>query len=136
MKQILFILLTMLAVAGTNAQSPVGKWKKVSHVSEYAGQKFDSHKALLEQRPCTARIAWEINADGTFRQNLSTSGCDENYKNMQTKLYSKTTWKLTGNKLFIGGKEGLGNTYTVKFTGNQMILTGTEGQGVITYQRL
>jgi hypothetical protein len=136
MKKILTITLIIFASISTQAQSPVGKWKKISHVSSYAGESFDSHKALLQQRPCAAKVVWEINADGTFRQNLSASGCDEKYKNIQTKLYSKTTWKLTGSKLFIGGKEGIGSTYTISFAGNKLIMTGTEGEGVITYQRL
>ncbi len=64
----------VLTTASVNAQSPVGKWKKVSHVSTYEGQTFDSHKALLAQRPCAAKVIWEINADGTFRQDLTASG--------------------------------------------------------------
>lgn len=97
---------------------------------------FERHFLFLKLRPCTANIVWEIKADGTFRQNLTNSGCDENYKNIQTKMYSKSVWKLTGNKLFIGGKEGLGNTYTLIFSPNKMIMTGTEGQGIITYSKI
>lgn len=136
MKKILFLLTIAITSLSASAQSPIGKWKKISHVSIYDGQTFDSHEALLKQRPCAANIIWEINADGTFRQNLSASGCDENYKNIQTKMYSKSVWKLTGNKLFIGGKEGLGNTYTLSFSQNKMIMTGTEGQGIITYTKI
>lgn len=131
-----FLLVSIFFVTTVNAQSPVGKWKKVSHVSSYEGKTFDSHKALLTQRPCAAKIVWEINADGTFRQNLDASGCDDSYKKIQTKMYSKSLWKLSGNKLFIGGKEGVGQNYTISFSGNKLIMTGTEGQGVITYQRL
>lgn len=136
MKKLLLLLTLATSTLIANAQSPIGKWKKISHVSTFEGQTFDSHQALLELRPCAANIVWEINADGTFRQNLAGSGCDEKYKNIQTKMYSKSLWKLTGRTLFIGGKEGLGNTYTISFSGNKMILTGTEEQGIITYTKI
>lgn len=132
----IFLAAAVLFAINVNAQSPVGKWKKISHVSTYDGQTFDSHKALLQSRPCAAKIVWEINADGTFRQNLDASGCDDSYKKVQAKMYSKSLWKLTGNKLFIGGKEGVGQNYTISFSGNKLVMTGSEGQGIITYQRL
>ncbi len=132
----IFLFIAICFPAISNAQSPVGKWKKISHISTYDGQTFDSHKALLQSRPCAAKVVWEVNADGTFRQNLDASGCDERYKKVQAKIYSKSVWKLNGNKLFIGGKEGIGQHYTISFSGNKMIMTGTEGQGVITYQKL
>lgn len=136
MKKLLLLLTVTISAQVSHAQGPIGKWKKISHVSTYDGQTFDSHEALLKLRPCAANIVWEINADGTFRQNLTNSGCDEKYKNIQTKMYSKSVWKLTGNKLFIGGKEGLGNTYTLSFSQNKMVMTGTEGQGIITYTKI
>lgn len=132
----IFLFIAVCFSATSNAQSPVGKWKKISHMSTYDGQTFDSHKAVLQSRPCVAKVVWEINADGTFRQNLENSGCDESYKKIQTKMYAKSVWKLSGNKLFIGGKEGVGQNYTISFSGNKLIMTGTEGQGVITYQKL
>lgn len=135
MKPIFLLVATFFAI-NTNAQSPVGNWKKISHISSYDGQTFDSHKALLQSRPCAAKVVWEINADGTFRQNLDASGCDESYKKVQAKMYGKSVWKLMGNKLFIGGKEGVGQNYTISISGNKLVMTGTEGQGVITYQRL
>ncbi|RYY68858.1 MAG: hypothetical protein EOO13_11140 [Chitinophagaceae bacterium] len=128
-------LLCFFSAAFTYAQSPVGKWKKISHVSSYEGQTFDSHKALLQSRPCAAKVIWEINEDGTFRQNLEASGCDESYKKIQTKMYSQSVWKLAGNKLFIGGKEGIGQNYTISISGNKLVMTGTDGQGTITYQK-
>lgn len=136
MKKLLLLLSIAISSLVASAQNPVGKWKKISHVSSYDGQTFDSHEALLKIRPCATDVVWEINADGTFRQNLDNSSCDDKYKNIQAKMYSKTVWKLTGNKLFIGGKEGLGNTYTVTFSGNKMTMTGTEGQGKITYTKI
>lgn len=136
MKQLIVFVLAIVSITYCYAQNPVGKWKKISHVSTYDGQTFDSHKALLQSKPCTAKIVWEINEDGTFRQNLTETGCDESYVKIQTKMYSKQTWKLTGNKLFIGGKEGVGHTYVLTFAGNKMTMTGTDGEGAITYQRL
>lgn len=136
MKTIFFLLTILISSLAANAQNPVGKWKKISHVSTFEGQTFDSQEALLKLRPCAANIVWEINADGTFRQNLASSGCDEQYKKIQSKLYSKSVWKLNGKNLFIGGKEGLGNTYTISFSGAKMIMKGTEDQGTITYTKI
>jgi hypothetical protein len=138
MKQLLILTLSCFAFTLVNAQSPVGKWKKISHVSTYEGQTFDSHKALLQQRPCAAKIVWEINADATFRLKAGESGCDENYKKIQEKLYSKTNWKVTGNKIMISTQKdfSVGQTYTFTISGNKMVWTGTDGQGVITYQKL
>ena len=83
------ILLIIALFVGSNifAQSPIGKWKKLSHVSTYAGQTFDSHKALLTQRPCAAKIVYEFNADATYRLNASNSGCDEKYNFNSSVLY-------------------------------------------------
>lgn len=136
MRLLILFLAGIFSITVSNAQSAVGKWKKISHISSYAGQTFDSHKALLQQRPCAAKVVWEMNADGSFRQNLTASGCDESYKKVQTKMYSKTVWKVTGNKLIVGGKEGVGQHYAISFSGNKMTWVGTEGQGTITYQRL
>ena len=137
MKAILAGLVALLLAQAINAQSPVGKWKKLSHTFVYEGQKMDSHAALLKQRPCAANIVWEINADGTFRLNAAGSGCDESYKNIQQKMYAKTKWKMEGNKFTTSATNfAVGQSYAVVFSGNKMIMTGTEGQGVITYQKL
>lgn len=120
-----------------NAQSPVGKWKIISHTFVYDGQKIDSHAALLKQRPCAAKIIWEINADGIFRLNAANSGCDESYKKIQEKLYSKTKWKIDGTRFTTSATNfAIGQSYRVVFSGNKMIMTGTEGQGTIVYQKL
>ncbi len=131
-----FIL--VLTLNGIYAQSPVGKWKIISHVSSYDGQTFDSHKALLTQRPCAAKIVYEINADATYRLNASNSGCDEKYKKIQEKLYSETKWIVQGNKISISTLNdfSVGQAYLVSFSGNKMIWKGTDGQGTITFQKL
>lgn len=137
MKAIIMSIILLGNFSFVKAQNPVGKWKMVSHISEYEGQKMDSHAALLTQRPCAAKIVYEVNADGTYRLNAAESGCDKKYRNIQEKLYSKTKWKLEGNKIMTSASNfAVGQTYTVTFSGNQMVWTGTEGQGVITYQRL
>ena len=120
------------------AQNPVGKWKMISNVSSYAGKTFDSYKALLLQRPCAEKNVWEINVDKTFRLNASSSGCDEKYKNIQEKLYSKANWKVEGNKITISSEKdfSVGQTYTLTINGNKMSWVGTEGQGTIVYQKL
>lgn len=134
------LLLALLAASALTApaQSPVGRWKKISHVSVFQGRKMDSHAALLSQRPCAAKVVYEVNADGTFRLNAADSGCDESYKNIQQKLYSKTKWRVQAGKITTSTLPdfSVGQTYTLTFSGNTMIWTGTEGQGVITYQRL
>ena len=119
------------------AQNPIGKWKMVSQISEYDGEKFDSHKTLISTRPCAAKIIYEINADKTFRLNALKSGCDDKFKNIQEKLYSESVWTLNGNKITIGHKKPtVGQTYLISFSGNKMIWKGTDGQGTITYQKL
>jgi hypothetical protein len=136
MKNVVRIITIMLIVNICNAQSPVGKWQMISHISTYGGQTFDSHAALLSQRPCAAKIVYEVNADGTYRLNAAESGCDEKYINIQQKLYSKTRWKVEGGKITTSATNfAVGQTYTLSFSGNKMIWVGTEGQGTITYQR-
>ncbi|HNN27412.1 MAG TPA: hypothetical protein PKK18_13310, partial [Chitinophagales bacterium] len=111
---------------------------KITHVSTFNGQTFDSHKALLIQRPCAAKFVYEINADATFRLNASQSGCDDKYTKVQEKLYSETKWKVQGNKITISSLKdfAVGQSYFISFSGNKMIWKGTDGQGTITYQKL
>lgn len=134
----ILVLILFLSVNGIYAQSPIGKWKKITHVSTYDGQTFDSHKALLAQRPCASKIVYEINADATFRLNAAQSGCDEKYKKIQEKLYSETKWKVQGNKITISTLKdfSVGQSYIISFSGTKMIWKGTDGQGTITYQKL
>lgn len=138
MKKIFISLALIIAAQITTAQNPVGKWKVISHISEYDGQKFDSHAALLTQRPCAAKISYEINADKTYRLNAAGSGCDEKYIKIQEKLYSKTMWQVQNGKITISTQKdfSVGQTYTITVAGSKMIWTGTDGQGTITYQRL
>jgi hypothetical protein len=137
MHKLLTIVVFLIAASKINAQNPVGRWKVVSHTIEFDGQKLDMHAALLEQRPCAAKIVYEINEDATFRLNASASGCDEKYRNIQEKLYSQTKWKLEGDRITTSATNfAVGQTYTVVFETQKMIWTGTEGQGVIVYQKL
>jgi hypothetical protein len=138
MKKTITTFLLLFSLATMQAQSPVGKWKMISHISEYEGQKFDSHKAFVSTRPCASKIFYEINTDKTYRLNAKNSGCDESYKKIQEKLYSESVWTLTGNKITIGHKKAptVGQTYIVSYQANKMIWKGTEGQGTIIYQKL
>ena len=138
MKTIFLLLLINFFSTAPDAQVPVGKWKMISHINEFQGEKFDSHKALLTQRPCAAKIVYEVNADGTYRLNASGSGCDERYKKIQEKLYSETVWTIKGNTISIGNKKapGIAQKYMYTISANKMTWVGTEGQGTITYQRL
>lgn len=138
MKKATYTLFILFLTTTMFAQSPVGKWKIVSYVSEFNGQKFDSHKALLQQRPCAAKIVYEINSNGTYRLNAANSGCDERYIKIQEKLHSEEVWTVKGNKITIGHKKAIsvGHTYTFSIKGDIMIWTGTDGEGVITYKKL
>lgn len=114
----------------------VGHWKVVSHVSTFEGQTFDSQQALLSQRPCAADIVYEINKDKSYRLNAAASSCDEKYKKIQEKLYSKTQWKLEGTTFTTSATNfAIGQSYTVSVEGNRMVWAGKDGQGTITYQR-
>ncbi len=133
------ILLTLLIISFYSfAQSLVGKWKVVSEMNEYQGEKFDSHLALLTVRPCAAKIKYVIHNDGTYRLDASQCGCDEKYKNIQEKLYSESVWTISGNTITIGHKKAptVGQKYKYSITGNKMVWVGTEGQGTITYQKI
>lgn len=138
MKKATYTLFILFLTTTMFAQSPVGKWKIVSYVSEFNGQKFDSHKALLQQRPCAAKIVYEINSNGTYRLNAANSGCDERYIKIQEKLHSEEVWTVKGNKITIGHKKAIsvGHTYTFSIKGDIMFWTGTDGEGVITYKKL
>ncbi|MBL7726153.1 MAG: hypothetical protein JNM68_00630, partial [Dinghuibacter sp.] len=73
----------------------------------------------------------------TFRLDASASGCDEQYKKIQEKLWGKTRWKVEGKTFTTSATNfAVGQSYTLSFSGNKMIWTGTEGQGVITYIKL
>lgn len=130
------IFLTFSIISYT--QNPVGKWKVISHVSEFQGEKFDSHKALLTQRPCAAKIMYVIHKDGTFRLDASQSQCDEKFSKIQEKIYSESVWTVSGNMITIGNKKApsVGQKYSFTITGNKMVWTGTDGQGTIIYQKL
>lgn len=131
------VILLLFLVNICNGQSPVGKWKKISHTSTYEGQKMDTHAALLKIRPCAAEIVYEINTDGTYRLNAAASGCDESYKNIQQKLYSKTKWKVEGNTIMISATNfAVGQSYTISFSGNRMTWVGLDNQGTIVYQKI
>ena len=135
-KNTLILLFFTLLTTTLFAQSPVGKWKVTSHISEYDGQKIDSHAALMEQRPCAAKVIYNVNADGTFRLDASATGCDERYTKIQEKLYAKTNWRVEGNKITTSATNfAIGQTYIYTISGNKMTWVGTEGQGTIVYQR-
>lgn len=137
MKKIFIATMLIFFTTYLFAQNPVGKWKKLSHTSEYEGQKFDSHKALLSTKPCAANIVYEINADATYRLNASNSGCEERYKKIQEKLYSKTNWQVKGNVITISTLKdfSVGQSYKISISGSKMTWVGTEGQGTIVYQK-
>lgn len=138
MKKLLFTSMILLSIFVTKAQSPIGKWKTISYVSTYGEQTFDSQKDLLKKWPCASKFYWEINADGTYRQNTSASDCEKRFKKIQENLYSKTKWKVVGNKVSISTQKNasVGQTFTFTISGNKMVWVGTESQGTITYERL
>ena len=133
------VMAAALSMAGAAVAQPsvVGNWAKVSHVSDMGGTKMDSQAALLQSRPCAAKVVWRVNADSTFRLDASQSGCDEKYIDVQQKLYTKTRWKLEGDLFTVSATNfAVGQSYRVALSGDRMTWTGTEGQGVIVYRRL
>jgi hypothetical protein len=64
--------------------------------------------------------------------------CDNKYRQIQEKLYSKTMWRVVHGKITVSTLKdfSVGQTYTISISGNTMAWTGTEGQGIIIYQRL
>jgi hypothetical protein len=138
MYKFVFFFVFLFISIGSYTQIPVGKWKVISHLSEFQGEKFDSHQALLTQRPCAAKIIYVIHTDGTYRLDFSHSQCDEKYRKIQEKIYSESVWTVSGKFITIGNKKApsVGQKYTYTITGNKMVWTGTDGQGTITYQKL
>jgi hypothetical protein len=121
--------------AGLSAEV-VGSWRMVSHTVSVSGSTFDSHAALLQQRPCAARIRYNINADGTYRLDASASDCDDSYKATREKLYAKTQWRVEGNRITTSATNfAVGQTYTVSVSGDRMTWIGTDGQGTLVFQR-
>ena len=108
----------------------------ISHTSVFQGETIESQGALLQSRPCAADIVYGIAADKTFRLNAAASACDERYKKNQEKLYSKTMWKLAGNKFPTSATNfAVGQTYTISLEGNRMTWVGTDNQGALVYQK-
>jgi hypothetical protein len=127
-----------MAVASSALAQPtvVGNWKRISHTIEHGGQKVETLSALLQQRPCAAKILFRIGADGNFRLDASQSGCDDRYRKIQEKLYSQTRWRVQGDRITTSATDfAVGQTYVFSLHGDKMTWTGTEGQGVIVYQR-
>jgi hypothetical protein len=137
MQKLLILLSFTASVFGVHAQSPIGNWKVVSHTVEFDGQKMDTHAALLEQKPCAAKVVYQINEDATFRLKATDSGCDERYIQIQEKLYSKTKWKMESGVLMTSATNfEVGQSYKVSFSGDTMTWVGTDGQGTIVYKKI
>jgi hypothetical protein len=118
------------------AADVLGSWRLVSHTVTLDGTQLDSQAALLQQRPCAAKIRYNVNADGTYRLDASASDCDEKYKNIQQKLYAKTKWKIEGNKITTSSTNfAVGQTYTFSVSGSRMTWVGTSGQGTLVFQK-
>lgn len=132
----LSVVATPALLAADLDSEVIGSWKLVSYTVSVDGTSFDSHAALLQQRPCAAKIRYNVNADGTYRLDASASDCDERYKNIQEKLYAKTKWKLEGSTLTTSSTNfAAGQSYTVTVSGHRMTWVGTEGQGTLVFQR-
>lgn len=118
--KLFFTLFFFVSFLSVYAQGPVGKWKVESYYSNQ--NKFDSHKALLSSRPCVADIFYEITEDGKYRLNASKSACDEQYRKIQEKIWSKTQWRLKDNMIQLSSTDfAVSKDYTITFSGNKMI---------------
>lgn len=123
-------------VLAATAEDVIGDWKLISHVVNFQGETFDSHQALLSQRPCAANVIYRLGKDKTYRLDAAASGCDERYIKIQEKLYAKTQWKLEGTTITTSATNfAVGQAYTVSIQGNRMVWVGKDGQGTLTYQR-
>jgi hypothetical protein len=131
----------ILAGAGAGLQANpatevVGSWRLVSHTVTVDGKTLDSHAALLQQRPCAAKIRYNVQADGHYRLDASASDCDEKYKAIQQKLYAKTKWKVEGNKFTTSATNfAVGQTYAYTVSGGRMTWVGTDGQGTLVFEK-
>jgi hypothetical protein len=131
-----FVMCVRSPVLAETPPAVVGSWRLVSHVVSFEGTTFDSHAALLAQRPCAEKIRYNVNADGTYRLDASASGCDEKYKAIQEKLYSKTKWKLDGDTITTSSTNfAVGQSYKVTISGNRMTWVGTDGQGTMVFEK-
>ena len=129
----LFLIFCLCSTFITNAQSPIGKWKMLSHTTLFDGETMDSHAALVSVRPCAKNIVYEFTVEG--KASLNATGCEEKYKSMQEKLWSKTQWKADANSITTSNTNFAGGTtYQLSFTGNKMIWK-REGEK-IEYQKL
>lgn len=133
MKHLLLCLTALCLVSFVQAASPVGKWKRIANTVTHEGKKLDMHAALLQQRPCAADIVYEFAESGKVV--FSAPTCDEPYRKVQEKLWSKTKWKLDGDKILTSSTNfAVANTYKVAFSGNKM--TWSDENGEIVYQKL
>jgi len=124
------------AVAADLSSAVVGSWRKVSHTATMSGTTFDTHAALLKQRPCADKIRYNVNQDGTYRLDASASDCDDRYKSMQQKLYAQTKWRVVGDTVTVSATDfAVGQSYKVSVSGNRMTWVGTEDQGTVVFQR-
>ncbi len=129
-------LFTASAVAADLSTAVVGSWRKVSHIATMSGTTFDSHAALLKQRPCADKIRYNVNADGTYRLDASASDCEDRYKSTQQKLYAQTKWRVVGDTFTVSATDfAVGQSYKVSVSGNRMTWVGTEDQGTVVFQR-
>ena len=132
LKQILLVICLSCSIL-ISAQSPIVKWKMLSHTTVFDGETIDSHAALVSIRPCAKDIFYEFTAEG--KASLNAAGCEEKYKSMQEKLWAKTQWKVEGNHITTSNTNfAVGNTYQLSFAGNKMIWK-REGEK-IEYQKL
>jgi hypothetical protein len=130
------VLCTAGAIAADLSSAVIGSWSKVAHTASMNGTTFDTQAALLQQRPCAAKIRYNVNADGTYRLDASGSDCEARYKSMQQKLYSQTKWRVVGDTITVSATDfAVGQSYKVSVSGNRMTWVGTEDQGTLVFQR-
>ena len=121
MQKLLFSFILLIATNASHAQSPVGKWKRISSITENAnGTKTDMQKSLHEAMPCTANTAYSFLAGG--KMTSTADGCPASFKKTMEQYNDKSKWAAAGNKITVSIAD---NTlppaaYIISYKGNYM----------------
>lgn len=100
MKKVISLIGTLLFIASVNAQSPVGKWKLVSGVTEsVTGKSTDIMKGDYEKEPCMAKVIYIFSADGKI--NTNADHCPESTRKTLEASDPAIKWETSGNKKII-----------------------------------
>ena len=121
MQKTIFFFILLIATNASHAQSPVGKWKRISSITENAGGiKTDMQKSLHEAMPCTVNTAYHFLADGKMAS--TADGCPASFRKTMEQYNDKSKWATAGNKIIVTIADNTlpPATYMVSYKGNSM----------------